>query len=711
MLPYHLTYRRSLLDMHIPDWDEKFLSEYEPEKLADEYVKSNVEAVLLYCKSHMGLSYWPTPVGGIHPAAKDRDLIGEMVEALKERNIRVAAYHSNVYDNWAAINHPEWRTQSPGTLAGEPNWTALGQRYGTLSVNNREYLEFEKTQISALLSSYEFDGLWVDMVFWPTIDVSEPSQKKCQEELGISIPTHVDWNNPDWNRFHEARVRWLEEFWVEIRDEARRIQPGIPIAHNFAATIGGWANASTTHQSSLDTFTGGDLYGGRDQQLVISKMMHSISAVQPAEYMTSRTPDLRYHVQLRSKRELLIQALGAMANHHAFLFIDAIDPVGTVQSGVYERMGSVFKEIEKYEGNLGGTPVQEVAIYFSDHSKMNWEENGTPITAGPNPFIPHHYNLFGASSALQEAHVPFGIITRSQLDKLSDFKVLVLPEVLRMDETEVEAIRDFVTSGGRVYASGLTGLGHVIDGRLDKNMMEDLVGATVADDYEAGVLFINPVDSDLVAAVAPEKYVSWGLTPSMNLAELAPVKKLDVRRLKLTGGRALGTLTLPYGYPHPGTLEGGGFASIHSSPPWIDTDEPAVVENKVGEGVVIYSVAPIEGSPDHASRKLFVELIQRLLGHESRLTVTAKDTVWVTAFDQLDRGTCLVSALNYDESELGSRVSAHIVAQPPVGYRFTTGEADSPTTTVKVSSDGSQAEITDNDLELLIQVKLGLDKL
>ena len=79
---YHQTYRRTLLDMHIPGWDPEFLSEYEPEKLADLYASSNISGVLFYCKSHMGLNYWPAPVGGIHPAAKDRDLVGEMLAAL-----------------------------------------------------------------------------------------------------------------------------------------------------------------------------------------------------------------------------------------------------------------------------------------------------------------------------------------------------------------------------------------------------------------------------------------------------------------------------------------------------------------------------------------------------------------------------------------------------------------------------------------------------
>ena len=39
---------------------------------------------------------------------------------------------------------------------------------------------------------------------------------------------------------------------------------------------------------------------------------------------------------------MLVEALGTTAHSSAFLFIDAIDPRGTVNAGVYERIGRVF---------------------------------------------------------------------------------------------------------------------------------------------------------------------------------------------------------------------------------------------------------------------------------------------------------------------------------------------------------------------------------
>ena len=112
---YHHTFRRTLLDMHIPDWDPQFLSQYEPEKLADIYAAANISGALFYCKSHMGLNYWPVPVGAVHPAARDRDLVGEMLAPCVPEGIAPAAYHSVIFDNWAVEHHPDWAIEPATT--------------------------------------------------------------------------------------------------------------------------------------------------------------------------------------------------------------------------------------------------------------------------------------------------------------------------------------------------------------------------------------------------------------------------------------------------------------------------------------------------------------------------------------------------------------------------------------------------------------------
>jgi len=75
---------------------------------------------------------------------------------------------------------------------------------------------------------------------------------------------------------------------------------------------------------------------------------------------------------------------------------------------------------------------------------MELSENGTPIEQARRwgKDYPHKRAVLGVCRALQQAHVPFGVITRKQLGELDRCKVLVLSNVQRMDAEEVEAVRE-----------------------------------------------------------------------------------------------------------------------------------------------------------------------------------------------------------------------------------------------------------------------------
>ena len=44
---YSKSYRRHLCDMHIDDWDERFLSEFSPETYVENLKKANLDAILI----------------------------------------------------------------------------------------------------------------------------------------------------------------------------------------------------------------------------------------------------------------------------------------------------------------------------------------------------------------------------------------------------------------------------------------------------------------------------------------------------------------------------------------------------------------------------------------------------------------------------------------------------------------------------------------
>ena len=91
----------------------------------------------------------------------------------------------------------------------------------------------------------------------------------------------------------------------------------------------------------------------------------------------------------------------------------------------------------------------DVAIYYSQDSKMD------PIDKKGGR-LPHLEAAMGAARTLSENHIPYGVIGKVNLKDLSAFDVLVLPDVLVLSEDEAERIREYVRSGGSLYASGRT---------------------------------------------------------------------------------------------------------------------------------------------------------------------------------------------------------------------------------------------------------------
>ena len=63
---YKNSYRRNLVDMHIEDWDEKFLSKFDPDNYVDLLKVANVQTAMVYANSHVGYCYWPTKSGYMH---------------------------------------------------------------------------------------------------------------------------------------------------------------------------------------------------------------------------------------------------------------------------------------------------------------------------------------------------------------------------------------------------------------------------------------------------------------------------------------------------------------------------------------------------------------------------------------------------------------------------------------------------------------------
>ncbi len=661
---YQQGYRRMLVDMHIPDWDPAFLSKYDPAAMAALFERAHLTSVMLYCKSHVGLCYWPTRHGKMHEGIRGRDVVGDLVKELRARDIAPCAYYSIVFDNWAVETHPEWRQR---LVSGADLRDVI--RYGTCCPNHPEYRAYEMAQLEDLLSSYRFDAIFLDMIFWPLICGCEHCRARYRDESGKETPGTVSWTSPEWCEFQTARERWIDEFTRDLMAKVESVSPGIAVTHNFAPALANWVLGQPIAAARHDTFVAGDLYGDRIEQLVVSKMLLHLSETRPAEFMTSLCVNLADHVRVKSEEQMRVQAAAATAMSSGFLFIDAINSDGTVNNDVYDRVGRVFASTEPYEQYLGGDPIEDVAVYFSGHSQMDFAENGPVINfiASKNKY-PHLDAVRGACRALVGAHLPFGVITRRQIDDLDRFKVVILPNVLRMDADETRAFREYVRRGGRLYASRYTSLVETNGTLHDDFMLADVFGTSYEGDEQGIFIYLKPSADWVAQAIAPQKFVSFRTT---NDLIRPPIPLCGVPRLRaVTNATKLATLTVPYGYPSRGSVNDHRWASIHSSPPWEDLGLPMMVSNQFGAGRAIYSPADIEAIIGDAESRLFIAAVQLLLGGQASFAAETHPAVWMSVFDQSERNRLMISFLNFQAELPTIPVPAKFSIRAPGGGKI-----------------------------------------
>ncbi|MBE9538485.1 MAG: alpha-L-fucosidase [Proteobacteria bacterium] len=635
---YSSALRRLLIDMHIPDWDPALLAKFDPERMAREAVSTGANGIMVYFQSHVGLCNWPTNSGQQHEAFLGRDPMSLLVNSLNEAGVGVCAYYSTVFNTWAYNNHPNWRIQpaAPAIMGPLPM-----SRYGLCCPNNPEYREFVRQQASEITLGYQIDTLFFDMMWWPAVCLCEHCQSRCIEETGASIPEKLDWNNSHWCRFQHAREGWITEFALELKALVHKLRPGTTVYHNFALAMSNWSKGVSFGSAAGHDFLGGDFYGGRAEQLVISKLMLKLSATRPTEFMTTVARNLVDHEQLQDQASLETQVFGATGASSAFLMIAAVDPDGRNNPAMLDRIKETFDKTRHFEPFFGGDPIEDIAVYFSDSSKMSFCDNGTALcdlNCGAKPDYPHFEAVRGACNKLAAAHLPFGVITKQRLDKLVDYKLIILPNILRIDNEELAAFRAYVENGGKLYASRLTSL-NLSDGtRCSDFALSDLFGCHFSREADGRITYSNPVSDVARDALAPERFLGHRNTPGGMSGAV---------RLRSGTAETLATLSLPYGDPMDGTSSDQNWASIHSDPPWTHLEEPSVVVNKYGKGRVVFSAADIEAGDSQGCSRLFLGLVKELLDDPPTFSATTHPAVWMNAFNQVENSRIVISFLNY----------------------------------------------------------------
>ncbi len=622
---YRHAYRRSVVDMHIMDWNDEFLSRLDPVEYVRLLKLSGAQSTVLYSQSHTGLTNFPTKVGRQHRGMVAKDLLHQLIDECHKNQIGVQLYYSVVFDRWASDQHPGWRIKA---VDGKD---AFGRaRHGILCPNS-PYRDYVVAMAKEICAGYDFEGVRFDMTFWPDVCYCQYCQKRFADEVGGEIPRTINWEDAGWAAFQRKREEWLVEFARLLTTTVKKLKPRATVEHQASTYPLNWKFGVMQELSRTNDFLQGDFYGGALQGSFVRKLLYNLTENLPFGFETSAMVALQHHTAKKSADLLRAKAYAGLADGGAFIFIDGIDPAGTLNESTYQRMGEIFSETRQYEKYLGGKPCQDVGIYFSMESKCSFADNGKspndPTLAAKMPHIEATLNWVKACIV---NHIPYGIATRKHLDQLAQHKVVVLPNVLMVDQEEVDALREYVRAGGNLYASKYTSLITKGGVRKPNFMLSDVFGCSWDGETKERYTYIAPA----------EKFVS--LFPEYS--PKYPVG-MDATQMKLRihpGAETVGTLVLPYSDP----ADPDRFSSIHSNPPGINTHQPAAVLNQFGKGKVLYVAGELERSD------LYLDILGnllRLLYNEFTFEAAAPPPVEITALRQEDKNRLLINCVNFQE--------------------------------------------------------------
>lgn len=625
---YESSYRRNLIDMHIPDWDPSFFAQLDPEKYVQMLKTANVDTAYIYTTSCVGLCNFPTKIGKMHEGLRGRDIIREITDGCRREGIRPVLY-INMWSKWVYDTYPDWRCVSPegkGTL--EFMWGQPG-RYG-VPCPNSPYKEYVLGLVRELMDSYETDGLWIDMILWRTMCTCKHCRKRYEEETGYPFPDTIDMGDPAFMSYLHKREEWICEFADSIRSVVYAKNPDAAVICNSCY------HPSVVMGMSLDfaertEFIAGDANLGIERSFE-AKLFNNVAKHHPFEFLCSvMDPALKEHSMLKTEEHLLQLMTSCLAHNGRNGFIDAIDPSGKLNPAVYSHMRKVYDEMDKYIPYLETdvTFCADAAIYTNFSNYYSPEDDGTPLRDTLNTPSSHMFAAKSMAERLVEHNIPYDVITPLSRDKFKNYSAILLPEVCVLSDQEVEDLRTYVKEGGNLYASGRCAVYDGLGGKKEEGRLADVLGVKLCGRTDEERTFIRPVEgSDLLPGYTTEHPLSCNTWQTIvEVAEDAEV---------------LGRMTLPIVHPKDITK----FASAISDPPGKITSNPSIVFHRYGKGQVFYISTPLEnfGGRDHSA--LLARMVRKLMSDTPAFTSDAPHPVEITMYRQKESGRYVINLTN-----------------------------------------------------------------
>ncbi len=414
-----LNYRQVHLDFHTSEKMPDVGSRFSEENFREALKVGHVNHITVFSKCHHGWKYHPSDVVPVHPTLSF-NLLEKQLKICKEEGVSSPIYISAGFDENYAVQHMDHLVKpTPGS-----GTDFLNPAFHHICFNT-PYLDRLAAEVEEVMQKYSPEGVFLDI---SDIRICYcPYCLKAMEEAGL------DPQNPEDVK-KQAEITY-KKYTTRMEEAVRKYSKDTAIFHNAGHIRRGRRDIafSNTHLEleSLPTASWGYDHFPLSAAYARTLGMDYLGMTGKFHRGWGEFGGFKHPNALRYETALSI-AQGAKCS-----IGDQLHPLGEMNMATYRLIGAAYSEVEEKEPWLKDScAVSDVAILSTEAFAPDLPDDGD----------------VGASRVLLEGKYLFDLIDRET--DLAGYKLLILPDVIRLDEDMKKRLEDYISGGGKILASG-----------------------------------------------------------------------------------------------------------------------------------------------------------------------------------------------------------------------------------------------------------------
>ena len=606
------------------------------------------------------MAFYPTEVPFHHRSEflGSRDLFGETVTAARKRNIRIVARMDCNYSYEEAFNaHPEWfelnADGSPRRHAECP-WLYKTCLFSTYFTEQMPAIYRELNQF------YAPEGFYTNG--WPGTEALEVChcancQKIYKEQTGGTPPEATDVRSAIYRKYYEVYMDRVTHVWKLWDGIAKEKSPDSVYAGNLSGVktvkdvkrlgdVAAWFYADNQGRSG-DT----PIWMCAQQGRVARSVANGHNVTNSVGSYASGLPGWRHTSKTKEEATLWMAQAAASGMAPSYHWLG-----GQPEDTRWKETGrSFFDWLATNQDHFRNrSSIANIAVLYPQSTIAFYGSNGTRDRRLNGQVIDSTDYLEGLYAALLEGRFLFDFVHQKNLSAatLRPYRALLIPNAAYLRDSECEAIREYVASGGSVLATFETSRYNEWGEPRDDFGLRDIFGVSVAGDV-IGPYGNSYMRMDQGHAVL-EGFKGTTILPG-------PEFRLPVSRIS-TGDLHLSVVP---SYP--------AFPPEMVYPRIRRTDEPAAMFRQQGSSRIAYFPGDVDrtflrsGHPD--SSRLLINSVQWLLnGQPTPATVEGSGVLELFAWET-EPGFSL-HILNYTNPQMMRPFITQSYSTAPLRGRF-----------------------------------------